>query len=287
MLQAGSAAAPGARFIPVLNKMDLLKDRPSLQKLGTALGEGIKAIAGTERMLFSTLRDEVAVKFVLRRRRAKETGKELLSVQTPQAAAFAPAVSCVILAAGSGERMRLDKGEDKLLLPLGGKTILEHVIDNALRAEGVREIILVTRPRSKKTVTELLRDKNVQLITNPRCREGMASSLQAGLAAVHPAAQAILFALGDQPFITPFVYDALIGSYAKNWNLITAPLYRGKRGNPVLLDRRLWPMLMQMHGDTGGRELFSRVAAGQITLLELKTAGVLQDIDTPEDLISP
>jgi len=283
MLQRGLAAAPGARLIPVLNKMDLFKDRSSLQKRGTALGEGIKAVAGVERMLFSTFRDEVAVKFVLRRRGAKETGKELLSVQTRQATAFAPAVSCVILAAGSGERMELDKGQDKLLLPLGQKTILEHVVDNALQAAGVKEIILVTRPRSKSIVMELLRGKNVHLVINPRYRQGMASSLQAGLAAVHPAAQAAIFALGDQPFVTPFVYDALIGSYEKNWNLLTAPLYRGKRGNPVLLDRRVWPMLMQMQGDTGGRELFSRVAAAHISLLELETAGILQDIDTPED----
>ena len=277
MLQAGSAAAPGARLIPVLNKMDLLNDEPSLQKLGTALGEGIKSLEGVDRMVFSALREAVAVKFVLRRSGAKEGCKVILHDQ--QSFAFAPAVSCVILAAGSSERM----GLDKLLLPLGEKTILEHVVDNALQAEGVREIILVTRPRSKKTVTELLRGKNVQLVTNPRYREGMASSLQAGLAAVHPAAQAALFALGDQPFVTPNVYNALTGSYEKNWKTITAPLYRGKRGNPVLLDRRVWPMLMQMRGNAGGRELFSRVAPGRTTLLELDTASILQDIDTPED----
>ncbi|HAP31445.1 MAG TPA: molybdenum cofactor cytidylyltransferase, partial [Firmicutes bacterium] len=281
--QAGLAAAPGARLIPVLNKMDLLKDRFSPQKLGTALGEGIKAVAGVEHMVFSALREAVAAKFVLRRRWPKETCKELLQPQTPRAAAFVPAVSCVIMAAGIGARMGQEKGLDKLLLPLGGKTILEHVVDNALQAEAVREIILVTRPRAKKTVKELLRGKNVQLVTNPRYREGMASSLQAGLAAVHPAAQAALFALGDQPFVTPFVYDALIGSYEKNWSILAAPLYRGKRGNPVLLDRRVWPLLMEMQGDMGGRELFSRVAAAHISLLELETAGVLQDIDTPED----
>ncbi|MEW5921913.1 MAG: selenium cofactor biosynthesis protein YqeC [Bacillota bacterium] len=259
MIKRGKKLAPRARVMPVLNKMDLLHEGMPFRTVATALQEGIK-IKGIERLIFSAARETAAVKFVL-----PCTG--------------GPSVSCIVLAAGSAERM----GRDKLLLPLAEKTILEHVVDNALQAAAVDEVILVTRPQSKKTVVELLRGKKVRVVSNPCHRKGMASSLQAGLSTVNPAAQAVIFALGDQPFVTGAVYDALISSYHKRWNLLTAPLYQGKRGNPVLLDRRTWHLVMELQGDTGGRELFSRVGEEEIALVEMGTPGIVQDIDTLED----
>lgn len=258
MIRRGVKAAARARVIPIINKVDQVSNDLNLRTVAMAMQEKIKNV---ERITFTATKDAVPVKFVLK----------------PQADA-GPAVSCIILAAGSGKRM----GREKLLLPLGEKNILEHAVDSALQAR-VHEVVLVTRPRSKKAVSELFEDKNVQVITNSRHREGMASSLQAGLAAVSPSSQGVIFALGDQPFVTPNVYDALINSYKQSWNLITAPLYQGERGNPVLVDRRIWPMLMDLKGDTGGRELFSRVAEEKVSLLELGTAEILQDIDTQED----
>ncbi len=272
MIRRGAKSAPSARVIPVINKVDLMSDALDLRAVAMALQE---EIGNVERLLFSATREASPVKIVLQPGSAKKDPVD----SVPSALAICgPAVSCVVLAAGSGKRM----GREKLFLPLGEKTILEHAVDSALLA-GVKEVILVTRPRSKKAVSELFQDKNVRVVTNPRHREGMASSLQAGLAAVNTAAQGVIFALGDQPFVTAAVYDALIQSYHKRWNLITAPLYEGERGNPVLLDRRIWPLVMELKGDTGGRELFSRVAKEKVSLLELGTVEVLQDIDTRED----
>ena len=272
MIRRGLKSAPLARVIPVINKVDLIADNLDLRAVAMALQE---ELGGVERIIFSATRDASPVKIVLQPGCAR---KEPGGSATEASETCGPAISCIVLAAGSGKRM----GREKLFLPLGEKTILEHAVDSALRA-GAMEVILVTRPRSKKAVAELFQHKNVRVVTNPRHRKGMASSLQAGLAAVNPSAQGVIFALGDQPFVTPAVYDALIQSYRQRWNLITAPLYQGKRGNPVLLDRRTWSLVMELEGDTGGRELFSSVAPEQVTLLELGTAEVLQDIDTRED----
>ncbi len=260
MLARGGSLAPAARIVPVLNKLDRLQgDGAFFRAAALALRESadLKSVAP---LIFTGAKETAAVKFIL------PPGGE-------------PSVACVVLAAGKSERM----GRDKLLLPLGPKTVLEHAVDHALQAEAVREVILVTRPRNRKKVAELFRGKNVRIVVNPRHREGMASSLQAGLAAVDPASQAVLFALGDQPFVPAAVFDLLTDSYQRHWDLVTLPLYRGKRGNPVLFDRRLWPRLMELKGDTGGRELLSCVPEAEISQVETGIPGIMQDIDTPED----
>ncbi len=272
MIRRGVKSAPSARVVPVINKVDLMSDDLDMRAVAMAVQE---EVGGVERIIFSATREVSPVKIVLQ---PGCTRKDPGDSVPATLGTCEPAVSCVVLAAGSGKRM----GREKLFLPLGEKTILEHAVDSALQS-GAKEVILVTRPRSKKAVSKLFQDKNVRVVTNPRHREGMASSLQAGLAAVNHAAQGVIFALGDQPFVTPAVYDALIKSYHQRWSLITAPLYQGERGNPVLLDRRIWPLVMELEGDTGGRELFSRVAEEKVALLELGTAEVLQDIDTQED----
>lgn len=272
MVKRGLKAVPYARTIPVLNKVDLINHNEELKTIGETMQEGLR---GVKYFIFSAAREAAGAKIVLAAGCAEKkpgSAKQANTVKT------GPAVSCVVLAAGSGRRM----GQDKLFLTIGEKTILEHAVDSALES-GVDEVILVTRPHRKKAVAELFGDRNVRVVTNRRHREGMASSLQAGLAAVSPLAQGVIFTLGDQPFITPEVYNALIDSYQQHWNLITAPLYQGTRGNPVLLDRRVWPQVMELQGDTGGRELFSRTAEEDITLLELGRPEILHDIDTQED----
>ena len=52
-------------------------------------------------------------------------------------------VICVILAAGEGKRMRpLTGSRPKVMLPVAGKPMLEHLID-AVSGSGITELILV------------------------------------------------------------------------------------------------------------------------------------------------
>ncbi|HJJ41179.1 MAG TPA: sugar phosphate nucleotidyltransferase, partial [Methanocorpusculum sp.] len=52
-------------------------------------------------------------------------------------------MQCVILAAGEGSRMRpLTSSRPKVMLPLVGKPMLEHLIRNVKEA-GIKEIIIV------------------------------------------------------------------------------------------------------------------------------------------------
>jgi molybdenum cofactor cytidylyltransferase len=65
--------------------------------------------------------------------------------------------------------------------------------------------------------------------------------------------------------------------------LAAAPVYQGRRGNPVLLDRTLFPQLLALTGDAGARGVLQELGE-RLALIESPNDGVLFDVDTPQDL---
>lgn len=183
----------------------------------------------------------------------------------------------MVLAAGAASRM----GRDKLALEIAGKTVLEHTLDR-VAAAGIENCIVVVRPGGGRPA-RLSERAGCTPVVNHAYAAGIAASLKVGLSAVDGAAQGVIFALGDQPCVPPSVFRSLVENHANRLSLVTGPAYRGKRGNPVLFDRRTWPLLMQLKGDSGGRQVIEMLPEREISWLETGAPAVLQDIDTPGD----
>ncbi|HED24233.1 MAG TPA: putative selenium-dependent hydroxylase accessory protein YqeC [Firmicutes bacterium] len=254
---AGRQQARHSRVVPVINKADLL-DAPGKTAWRTA--EKIEPGEAGEIMLITAALDEDPVKFVLNFRHGHP------SVM----------VNSVILAAGTSSRM----GRDKLLLPFGGETVLGHTLKQ-IKQSGIGDPIVVVRP--EQCLTGMLEEKGYRFVINEDYRSGIAGSLKAGMKAVDSCSQAILFALADQPLIPPALYRQIIDKYMKNFKPVTCPCYAGKRGNPVIFDRRTWPSLMKLQGDSGGREILKTIPPSEIDYLTVDTKSILMDIDTEED----
>jgi molybdenum cofactor cytidylyltransferase len=62
---------------------------------------------------------------------------------------------------------------------------------------------------------------------------------------------------------------------------IIVPSFQGKRGNPVLWDRRFFGEMTALQGDVGARHLIGEHAE-LVTEVESPDAGIFLDIDTPE-----
>ncbi len=185
-------------------------------------------------------------------------------------------ISAIVLAAGKSIRM----GFPKLLLQVRGKSLLQHVIDNALQSK-VGEVIVVLGAGAAALRREIKQGK-VRVIENASYEEGLSTSLRAGLRAVSPQAQAALVLMGDQPLVSHTIIDALVDKYQESGSFIVAPVYNGQRGNPVLFDRSLIPELIGVIGDKGGREIIER-HFDQLTIVEIESAMIGSDIDTWED----
>lgn len=189
-------------------------------------------------------------------------------------------VAAIILAAGMSKRM----GAPKQLLRLGGATLLEHALNN-VRQSQAGEIILVLG-HAADAIRGQTALEGVKIVINPAFAEGMGTSLRTGIAAVSPESNAALIVLADQPFVRPETLDRLIEQHHAHHPQIVIPVYRGFRGNPILLDRSVFPELAGLAGDIGCRAIFGDHTEN-ILKIETHDPGILLDIDTEADLKKP
>jgi molybdenum cofactor cytidylyltransferase len=189
-----------------------------------------------------------------------------------------PYMSALLLAAGKSERM----GGVKLLLSLGEKRMIEAALAN-LQGSRCDEIIVVLGFATEEIRPLVEGKERVKVVINPQFAEGMSTSIHEGLQAISSRATGILIALADQPFIPPEVINKLIEGFQTGVQGIVLPVYEGKRGHPVILDRKKYEEeLLALQGDVGGKEI---VGKHPEDVLEVAVAskGVVIDIDAPED----
>lgn len=203
-----------------------------------------------------------------------EGGLVLKSNHPPQN--FPGPVAGIILGAGRSTRM----GRTKQLLPWQGSTILGQVLGQARRSCLAPLIVVLVHDAER--ITQKVDLVGAKVVVNPDFARGQGTSLRAGLEGLPQGAEAALFLLGDQPLVTASVIDRILREYRSQKAGIIIPLYQGQRGNPVLIDRSLFPELMRLQGDTGARVLFEE-HADLVREVAVAEQGVLQDIDTWEE----
>ena len=154
-------------------------------------------------------------------------------------------------AAGGSRRL----GRPKQLEPWGSTTLLGHVID-LVESFPVDETWVVVGADLDRVVNEI-GPRPVGIIQNPDWETGLASSLRVGLDALTQLSKAdgALVFLGDQPVVRADVVTALIEKHRRSKAMAIVPKYRYSQGNPVLIDRALWPRLMSLEGDQGAQRL--------------------------------
>jgi molybdenum cofactor cytidylyltransferase len=188
-----------------------------------------------------------------------------------------PRIGAVILAAGTSSRM----GEAKQLLRLGATTLLDQVTEN-VRGSRVDEIIVVLGHEAE-TIKQTIATKKLKIVVNESYRQGMGTSLRAGLSALPSTVDAALIVLADQPFVHSATFNQIIDHYQQSNAQIVIPIYRGFRGNPVLLDRSVFPEVMALTGDIGCRAIFGNHLEG-IAKVPVEDVGILLDLDSKDDV---
>lgn len=171
-------------------------------------------------------------------------------------------------------------GEFKQLLPYGDKAFVVRCVDNLLAA-AVDEVLVVTGHRDSD-VRQALADYKVKIVFNPNYREGMSTSIQAGVRAVAENAQAMLIALADQPQIGTRIVNQVIEAFERTSLPIVIPAYNHKRGHPIILHARLKDEILAITPGIGLKEVVQAHAA-EILYVEVADEAVLMDFDYPED----
>jgi molybdenum cofactor cytidylyltransferase len=197
----------------------------------------------------------------------------------PVAVPRAPRVGGLVLAAGQSRRMG---ALNKLLVEIDGKPMVRRVVETALAA-GLAPVVVVIGHQAER-VRAVLAGLPVTTVENPDYRDGLSTSLKAGVAALPSEIDGALICLGDMPLVTPGDIARLLAAFnPTEARAIVVPTRRGKRGNPVLWGRRFFAEMREGAGDTGAKHLIGAYPE-LVAEVEMPGDAVLVDIDTPQAL---
>ena len=182
----------------------------------------------------------------------------------------------IILAAGESKRM----GEPKLLLSFGDKTIIETVVNNTIESKTDKSLVVLGSRAVK--IREKIKEFPVKISVNSKFRAGMLSSIQWGFETLPENTLAALIILGDQPSIHSSIINRIIDAYKQTGKGIVIPVYRKKRGHPILIDIKYRDEVRQLDHGTGLCALVHNHTE-DILEVEVDSPGILKDIDTVED----
>ncbi|WP_330441250.1 NTP transferase domain-containing protein [Micromonospora sp. NBC_00821] len=185
-----------------------------------------------------------------------------------------PVTAGLLLAAGAGRRY----GRPKALVELDGVPLVRRGI--TLLSDGGCRPVHVVLGAGADQMPDL---PGAVLVRHDRWFDGLGSSLLKGLASLPAAAPAAVVVLVDQPLLSPIAVRRVRAAYADG-AVIAVATYAGRRGHPILLTRRTWPLLNGYAvGDRGARDLL-RDRPDLVVEVPCDDVGSPVDVDTPADL---
>ena len=192
--------------------------------------------------------------------------------------AFDKDIHAVLLAAGQSTRMGQ---KNKLLLKINGIPLVRRSAINILNSNVVSLTVVTGFDEDK--IVDALSGLNVNFVKNVNFREGLSSSLKAGLANITPSPSAVIICLADMPKIQPEYINRLIENFdpLRGWE-ICIPTSNGKRGNPVLIGSRFFPHIFETSGDFGAKDVMKQ-HPDKIVEVEIGTSDIHFDIDTKDE----
>jgi molybdenum cofactor cytidylyltransferase len=187
----------------------------------------------------------------------------------------------ILLAAGRGRRFDPAGVRNKLLQRLPGGDFV--VVASARKLLAVLTHVVAVVPPDDGGVADALRALGCTVTVCADADSGMGLSLAHAIrhAPLHThGASGWLVALGDMPFVAEATLQALVRAIDDGAG-IAAPLFDGRRGNPVAFGASHHAALLALDGDQGARRL---LASSPVAGIAVPDPGILRDIDTQGDL---
>ena len=182
----------------------------------------------------------------------------------------------IVLAAGAATRF----GSAKQLVRIGDRPLLTLVAGRA--AEVVGHALIVVLGARAADLTPLLKHSPGSMVVNRDWREGLASSIRAGVARLPPSCAGVMLVLADQACVTADDLRRLAGAWRRQPLCVAAAGYGATVGAPAIFPQHLFGELSELKGDSGAQMLLRRHADH---LVKVPMASAAFDLDTPDDLL--
>ncbi len=183
----------------------------------------------------------------------------------------------VVLAAGPSTRF----GSAKQLVRVAGRPLLHTTVTRAAEVTG--NALIVVLGAGAAELAPLLKHSPGSIVVNHEWREGLASSIRAGVARLPASCSGVMLLLADQAAVTADDLKRLAGTWRKQPQYIAAARYAGTSGVPAIFPRSAFRDLAELRGDAGARGLLRR-SADRVVRVPMPSAAL--DVDTPEDLLT-
>lgn len=187
----------------------------------------------------------------------------------------------VIPAAGHSRRM----GRPKLLLPLGGQTVLQRLLA-VLVHSAIVERFVVVRPNDHPLI-EAVHAAGATTVVPATEPPEMRVSIEHALRAIeerhHPDADdGWILIPADHPTLDAVITHQLITRWQRDRPAIFIPTHAGRRGHPTFFRWDLVDKVFELPSDAGLNRLVKE-RARDVVEVEVDDASILIDLDTPVD----
>lgn len=183
-------------------------------------------------------------------------------------------VVAVVLAAGSSTRM----GRNKMLLDLGGQTVVRRAVQAALDA-GLAVVVVLGHEAER--IEAELSGLPCTLVLNPDHAHGVGTSLHRGIAHAGQGAGAIVVVLADMPFVSAEMIATQVARYRESGAPLVISRYGDVQAPPTLYDRSLFAELLEVPDERCGKQVVKRHLDEAVAMAWPEEA--LRDIDVAED----
>ncbi|WP_315078509.1 nucleotidyltransferase family protein [uncultured Clostridium sp.] len=184
-------------------------------------------------------------------------------------------INLILLASGNSSRFK----SNKLLTIVNNKPMYMNVIDEVLRIN-FNKIILVTQ---YKEIKSALLKKPIEVIMNRNSELGISHSIELGMKN-DIEADAYMFMVCDQPFISSKTIENLIFRFVKSKKGMACVEFNGNLCNPTIFSKKYINELLDLKGDVGGKAVMKK-HLDDLEKVSIENEIEIKDIDTKEELI--
>ena len=182
-------------------------------------------------------------------------------------------ISAILLAAGLSKRY---KNGNKLLSKINEKELILISLENILKSK-IKKVTIVLGKDKNKIKKILPKSKKITVVSNPRYKNGLSSSIKYGLKHIDLDSKYFFISLGDMPYFSHKHYNKMIQVTKKKKINILVPVFKKTLRNPVLFEIGFADELKKINGDSGAKKIIKNF---KFRRLKFDSKKIFQDFDT-------
>jgi len=187
-------------------------------------------------------------------------------------------IKAILLAAGQSKRLR---SENKLIKIYKKKPLINHSLIR-LHKSKVNKVIIVVGHQHKEIKKIIKNNRKNIFIFNKDYKKGMASSIKAGLKKISRKDKGFIIVQSDMPYIKTSDVNKIYNSIKKGKNLVHAPKFKNRIGNPIGFDISIIKKFKNMKGKFGAKFMVKKLKK-ETNFINVSSNRIFKDFDLKKD----